>query len=108
MVSSTIFLRISCKENEFMLYKDRPVIDNSDLLPVGGGAQREIVSPVDKHCEIRTTGSKRPNRVLGGSVWVSQRPSKKKILIRLNRHGNMYTKLIGQKEVKKKEIPHNI
>ena len=80
MVSSTIFLRISCKENEFMLYKDRPVIDNSDLLPVGGGAQREIVSPVNKHCEIRTTGSKRPNRVLGGGIWVSQRPSKKKNL----------------------------
>ena len=72
MVSSTIFLRISSKENEFMLCKDRPVIDNSDLLPVGGGAQREIVSPVNKHCEIRTTGSKRPKRVLGGGVWVSQ------------------------------------
>ena len=48
MVWSTIFLRISCKENEFMLYKDRLVIDNSDLLPVGGGAQREKLSPVNK------------------------------------------------------------
>ena len=45
-------------------------------------------------------GSKRPNQVSGGGIWVLK---KEKNLFGLNWHSNMHSKLIGQKVVEKKK-----